>query len=314
MESNKLPIFNYCTLEEAAKYIGNGCTVETIWKWWRADAINICKLFLNVPCEIEVKTDGDLDHNFKLGEPVATVGLSFVFAIRPETRKNFYSDIRGNISTYKGYTNGVWRIVKDLPFDYSKGKNYIADTIDDNKFICETNGLPLGFVDYFDDAYGLDDDDYIDIYVNGSHVNKSPFVLSSSQINDIMLFMGEGVHSLSIFDSYAPSVNYEPVEYSDCSNKQIIDELHGNSIKNSNRRIAVIHAAFQILDLYYTELHDEKGELIDSALIEKLKKHWCDVHGENYNIPEDRTLKDIISDIQKRSNETNKIYLKKKSN
>ncbi|EAM2920407.1 hypothetical protein A6833_11700 [Salmonella enterica] len=88
--------------------------------------------------------------------------------------------------------------------------------------------------------------------------------------------------------------------------------IHGNIISNANRRIAAMHAIFQILEAYYNEILDDKGEIIDIALLSKVKEDWGRIHGDKVKIFNDKTLLEIIKELQERPDESQSIYIKPK--
>lgn len=88
--------------------------------------------------------------------------------------------------------------------------------------------------------------------------------------------------------------------------------IHGNTISNANRRIAAMHAIFQILVAYNNEIFDNKGEINDAALLSKVKKDWGRIHGNKVKILNDKTLTEIIKELQERPDESQSIYIKPK--
>ncbi|EIZ2108290.1 hypothetical protein MOQ95_002866 [Salmonella enterica] len=98
-------------------------------------------------------------------------------------------------------------------------------------------------------------------------------------------------------------------------NPKITDSLNnvrGNAIINANRRIAAIHAIFQILSAYHDEICDDKGEIIDDALLSKTKEDWNRIHGNKVKILNDKTLRNIIRELQERPDISQSIYIKPK--
>ncbi|HAF2130418.1 TPA: hypothetical protein G9F27_004708 [Salmonella enterica] len=90
------------------------------------------------------------------------------------------------------------------------------------------------------------------------------------------------------------------------------ENIHGNIISNANRRIAAMHAIFQILAAYNNEILDDKGEINDIALLSKVKEDWGRIHGNRAKILNDKTLMEIIKELQERPDESQSIYIKPK--
>lgn len=275
-----------------------GCSIDDIMELWENDKISI-DLFIN---EGELNsglianvtfTDSEINHidlypddDIELSYNVTS---SSRFKINAIVRKEIYSYY--DTITVQAFIYGLWRITRGTFNELPGMKRDDYKTIILTAHETDTGEAKASaeLIDIFSDAKSY--------LLEESNLRINHFELMK------LIHYSKSEHTPNkrdIVNEISQTNNYDA------------EEIHGNAIINSNRRIAVIHAAFQIVDLYHSELHDEKGELIDSVLIEKIKQHWKNIHGENYLIPEDRTLKDIISDIQKRSSDANKIYLKKK--
>ncbi|AXC71661.1 hypothetical protein ABGY98_001678 [Salmonella enterica] len=185
----------------------------------------------------------------------------------------------GNQCLFPGIAGGVWRIPPASALELLKN-----DSVQ----------IPVGELlqaDYFDSIYELFDPKKM-VKINPNHK------ISSVKVNmNKIIITKKQMYKLDELLNPAPSTTNSP---------------HGNKISHANRRIAAIHAIVQILIAYHNEIFDDKDEVNDIALLSKVKEDWGRIHGNKVKILNDKTLMEIIKELQERPDESQSIYIKPK--
>ncbi|ENM2990201.1 hypothetical protein AB7A43_002103 [Salmonella enterica] len=183
----------------------------------------------------------------------------------------------GNSCLFPGIAGGVWRIPPMSALEILKN---------------DSAQVPVGELlpaDYFDTI-----NDVLDLEKNIKIIPNN--IISSIDVNiNKIIITTRQMHKLDEI------LNPEPLTKT---------AAHGNTIINANRRIAAIHAIFHILTAYRDDVFDDKGEIKDNTLLSKTKEFWNRIHGDQFKILNDKTLRTIIKELQEPPKKSQSIYIK----
>ncbi|WZX56696.1 hypothetical protein AAFR86_20275 [Salmonella enterica subsp. diarizonae serovar 58:r:z53] len=305
MEQNKLPVFEYCTLDEACEFIGNGCTKERLWKWRELGIIDICllfddNLFIDDTTEFEMLVGSIIDKTLRNIHAV-NIGLSTIIPVQPMPGVDYDVFIKpgwrndGPAVRHEASPYGIWKISNSTSNLYLDEDSYIFK----NNILKRSDKLikitPISNGDFllFNDTKKVINEDDISVFISKDDIdNRCTFIILPKSINIIIDNIGK---ALSL-----RKTNNEHKQ--DNENKH--SERH--ALTREHQLACILNAVFEILkDENKNGNHPKEiNEIVENLLNAEWLYGYINDHNAKYNIKENSGLtasrvRDIIRDVKR---------------
>ncbi|ECI2736694.1 hypothetical protein AID40_000075 [Salmonella enterica subsp. enterica serovar Louga] len=302
MEQNKLPVFEYCTLDEACEFIGNGCTKERLWKWRELGIIDICllfddNLFIDDTTEFEMPVGSIIDKTLRNIHAV-NIGLSTIIPVQPMPGVDYDVFIKpgwrndGPAVRHEASPYGIWKISNSTSNLYLDEDSYIFknNTLKRSDKLIKITPISNGDFLLFNDTKTAINEDDISVFISKDDIdNRCTFVILPKSINIITDNIGKAL-----------SLNKTNSEHKqDNENKH--SERH--ALAREHQLACILNAVFQILenesDNYPKEMNERVKKLINAEWLYS----YINNHNAKYDIKESAgvlspRVRDIIRDVK----------------
>ncbi len=304
MEQNKLPVFEYCTLDEACEFIGNGCTKERLWKWRELGVIDICLLFddnllFDDAIEFEMPSGSIIDKTLRNINAV-NIGMSTIVPMQPMPGVDYDVFIKPGwlndrpAVRHEALPYGIWKIGSSTSNLYLDEDSYIFknNILKSSDKLIEITPISNGDL-LFNDTKTIISEDDISVFISKDDIdNHCSFVVLPKSINIIIDNIGKALS----------------LEKKNNKHEQHTENKHSerHAIVREYQLACILNAVFEILkDENNSGNHPKEiNELVENLLNAEWLYGYINDHNAKYNIKENSGLtasrvRDIIRDVKR---------------